>query len=343
MSQALRPYVTAGIAIVGASLIAVPAIAPPHTPVQHRAIQLVDYTEVDYSQLIANTDTNLSGLESVLSSSNWATDPGISQGLSTLFSDLSAGTSNAVTNPASLLTEGALALLNSGDGVNAALTAVKAVSDNVESALNSGDHSAALTDLENGFSTVLNAFLNGYPGAVGSGGLISPEFGLLTNTADGAATGQIDSLVQVSNTVADEVSALGGGGLTTGSLPLVTGNRDLSISVSQILNDLGLGSALTPNGLLTDLGINPTADVLPTLTVGAVLGDLGLSSTSGISLGTILSDLGLSDSTGISLGTILGDLGLSSSSNVTLGQVLSDPALPTARASAWAPSWATSA
>ena len=113
--------------------------------------------------------------------------------------------------------------------------------DNVESALSGGDYSAALTDFENEGTTVLYAFLNGYPDSVGSG-LISPEFGLLTNTTDGAATGQIDALAQISNTIADEVANLGGANLTTGSLPLVTGNLDLSVSLDQILTDLGLTS-----------------------------------------------------------------------------------------------------
>ena len=104
-----------------------------------------------------------------------------------MLSDLSTGTSNPVTNPIDLLTEGALLS-------NAASTALTAVTDNVESALSGGDYSTALTDLEDSGTTVLYAFLNGYPEAVGSDGLISPEFGLLTNTADGAATGQIDAL-----------------------------------------------------------------------------------------------------------------------------------------------------
>src|ERR1700733_4703612 len=243
MRQLLRPYATTGIAIVGASLIAVtPVTAPPPNP-QQRALKLVDYTEYDASQLTSATEANWSGLETILSSSNWTTDPDISQGLSTLFTDLANGTSNAVTNPLSELTEGALALFSSDYGFNAASTALTAVTDNVESALSGGDYSLALTDLENAATTVEYAFLNGYPDSVGSG-LISPEFGLLTNTT------------------ADEVANLGGANLTTGSLPLVSGQLDLSVSVSQILSDLGLGgNALTINSLLGDLGVSATSDI----------------------------------------------------------------------------------
>jgi hypothetical protein len=321
MQDALRPYVTAGIAIVGASLIAVTPAVPPPTSVQQRSIKLVDYSEVDYSQLLSNTEANWSGLESILSSSHWLTDPDISQGLTTLFSDLSTGASNPVTNPLSLLTEGSLGLLSLDYAANAASNALTGVSDNIQSALSAGNYTAALTDLENAGSTVLNAFFNGSSDSVGSG-LISPEFGLLTNTTDGAATGQIDALAQISNTIADEVANLGGANLTTGSLPLITGNLDLTVSLNQILTDLGLPSGFSVNDLLTDLGLSPTANVLPSLTVGDLLSDLNLTDSSGISLGSILSDLG--SNADISLGQILGDLGLSDSSGISLGSILSD-------------------
>jgi hypothetical protein len=319
MQRNLQPWITTGIVLAGASLIAVTPVAPPAPSVQQRALKLVDYTEYDASQLTSATEANWQGLESILGSSNWTTDPDISQGLSTLFSDLSTGTSNAVTNPASLLTEGALLLTSSDDAFNAASTALTAVTDNIESALSGGDYSAALTDFEDAGTTVLYAFLNGYPETVGSGGLISPEFGLLTNTADGAATGQIDSLAQVSNTIADEVANLGGANLTTGSLPLVTGNLDLSVSLDQILSDLGLtsgGSDLTINGLLGDLGL-PSS-----FSISDILSLLGVSDSTGFTFGQILSDLGLSDSSGISLGSALSDLGVTGSSGLSIDQIL---------------------
>src|SRR5271155_171537 len=325
MQRNLRPWVTSGIVIAGASLIAVTPVTAPLPDVQHRQFRLVDYDEFDLSQLTSTTEANWSGLETALGSNNWLTDPDISQGLSTVLSDLSTGTSNPVTDPTSLLAEGALLLTSSADASNAAATAL---TDNVESALSGGDYSAALTDLENGPTTVLDAFLNGYPETVGSGGLISPEFGLLTNTTDGAATGQIDALQQLSNTVADEVSAVGGGNVTTGPLPEVTGTVDFSVSLNQILSDLGLtsgGATLTVNGLLSDLGLSGTSSILPAdISLGTVLSDLGLSSSSDINVGQVLGDLNLSDSSGISLGTILSDLGLSGSSGINVGQVLGD-------------------
>ena len=279
MRQALRPYVTTGIAIVGASLIAVTPLAPPSPNVQQRALKLVDYTEYDASQLASTTEANWSGLETILSSSNWTTDPDISQGLSTLFTDLGTGTSNPATDPFSLLIEGTLGLLTSTDAANAASTAFTAVADNVEAAFSSGDYSTALTDLENGPTTVLYAFLNGYPDSVGTGNDLSPEFGLLTNTLNGAATGQLDGLQQLSNTIADEISAIGGGDLTTSPTVLEPGSLDLSINLDSILNLLAPGGDLSlPFSLDSLLGdAFPSGTLSLPVSIDDLLGDIAPS------------------------------------------------------------------
>jgi hypothetical protein len=331
MQSNLRPWVTAGIVVAGASLITATPLVAPLAEVQHRQFRLVDYDEFDFSQLASTTETNWAGLETVLSSSHWLTDPDISQGLSTLLSDLSTSATNPVTNPLSLLTEGALGLLSSGDAANAASTALTAVSNNVESALSSGDYSAALTDLEDGPSTVLYAFLNGYPETIGSG-LISPEFGLLTNTADGAATGQIDAVAQLSNTVADELSALGGGGLTTSPTLLEPGSLDLSVNVSAILNDLAPSGTLTLpfslDSLLSDAA--PSGTLSLPVSVDDLLGDVAPSGslTLPVSLDSLL-DGATPDGTltlPISLDGLLSDVASNGNITVpvTLDQVLTD-------------------
>ena len=292
MQRDLRPWVTTGVVLVGAGLIAVTPAATPLPDVQHRQIVLADYDEYDASQLASATEANWQGLESILGSSNWTTDPDISQGLSTLVSDLSTGTANPVTNPIDLLTEGALLLTSSGDASNAASTALTGVTDNVESALSGSDYSTALTDLENGPTTVLYAFLNGYPETVGSDGLISPEFGLLTNTTDGAATGQIDALAQLSNTIADEVSAVGGGNLTTTPTLVEPGSLDLSVNVSTILNELAPGGSVTLpfslDTLLSDAA--PSGTLSLPVSVDDLLGDVAPSGslTLPVSLDTLL-------------------------------------------------------
>jgi hypothetical protein len=323
--------ITIGIALVGAGLIAVAPLGTPPGQVQHRQFRLVDYDEFDLSQLTTTTEANWSGLETVLSSSNWLTDPDISQGLSTVLSDLSTGTSNPVTNPIDLLTEGALLLASSGDASNAASTALTAVTDNVESALSSGAYSTALTDLENGPTTVLDAYLNGYPETVGSG-LISPELGLLTNTADGAATGGIDALQQLSNTLADELSAVGGGNLTTTPTLLEPGSLDISVNVGTILNDLApsgtLSLPVSLDSLLSDAA--PSGTLTLPVSVDDLLGDVAPSGslTLPVSLDSLLDGAapGGTLSLPISLDGLLSDAASNGNITVpvTLDQVLTD-------------------
>jgi hypothetical protein len=331
MQRNPQPWITTGIGLLGASLIAVTPAATPLPDVQHRQFRLTDYDESDLSQLVSTTEANWSGLETALGSSNWATDPDISQGLSTVLSDLSTGTSNAVTNPTSLLTEGALALLSSDYASNAASTALTAVSDNIESALSSGAYSTALTDLENGPTTVLDAYLNGYPETLGSG-LISPEFGLLTNTANGAATGEIDALQQLSNTLADELSAVGGGNLTTTPTLLEPGSLDLSVNVSTILNDLAPSGTLSlPFSLDSLLGdAAPSGALSLPVSVDDLLGDVAPSGslTLPVSLDSLLDGAapGGTLSLPISLDGLLSDVANNGNITVpvTLDQVLGD-------------------
>ena len=331
MQRNLQPWITTGIALVGASLIAVTPVPTPVPDVQHRQFRLTDYDEFDISQLVSTTEANWAGLETLLGSSNWLTDPDISQGLSTVLSDLSTGVSNPVTNPLSLLTEGALALLSSSDAANAASTALTGVTDNVESALSSGDYSVALTDLEDGPSTVLYAFLNGYPETLGSG-LISPELGLLTNTADGAVSGQIDALQQLGNTLADELSAVGGGDLTMTPTLLEPGSLDLSVNVSTILNDLAPSGALTlPVSLDSLLGdAAPSGALSLPVSVDDLLGDVAPSGslTLPVSLDSLLDGAtsGGTLSLPISLDGLLSDAASNGNITVpvTLDQVLGD-------------------
>ncbi len=331
MQRNLQPWITTGVVLAGASLIAVNPMATPRPDVQHRQVRLVDYDEFDLSQLTTTTEASWSGLETVLGSSNWLTDPDISQGLSTVLSDLSTNTANPVTNPLSLLTEGALALLSSSDASNAASTALTAVTDNVESALSGGEYSTALTDLEDGPSTVLYAFLNGYPETLGSG-LISPDLGLLTNTADGAVSGQIDALQQLGNTLADELSAVGGGDLTTTPTLLEPGSLDISVNVSTILNDLAPSGALTlPVSLDSLLGdAAPSGALSLPVSVDDLLGDIAPSGS--LTLPVSLNDLlngaapGGTLSLPISLDGLLGDAASNGNITVpvTLDQVLGD-------------------
>ena len=331
MQRNPQPWITTGVVLVGASVIAVTPIATPQPDVQHRQFRLTDYEEVDLSQLVSTTEANWSGLETVLGSSNWLSDPYIAQGLSTVLGDLSTGTSNPVTNPISLLTEGALLLTSGGDASNAAATALTAVTDNVESALSGGDYSTALTDLKDGPTTVLYAFLNGYPETVGSG-LISPDLGLLTNTTDGAVSGQIDALQQLSNTLADELSAVGGGNLTATPTLIEPGSLDISVNVSTILNDLApsgtLSLPVSLDSLLSDAA--PSGTLSLPVSVDDLLGDVAPSG--GLTLPVSLDNLldGAAPNGTVSLPISLDGLLSDAASNgditvpVTIDQVLGD-------------------
>ena len=55
MQRNLRPWVTTGVVLAGASLIAVTPVATPLRDVQHRQFRLVDYDEFDLSQLTTTT------------------------------------------------------------------------------------------------------------------------------------------------------------------------------------------------------------------------------------------------------------------------------------------------
>lgn len=286
----------------------------PLTEVQtHRQVALKSYDEFDLTQLVGATTTNLDALENYFSSNPFLTDPDVSQGLSTLFSDLATGTSNPVTNPISLLTEGALALLSPGYGIGAASSALTGVSDNVQAALSSGDYSTALTDLENGPTTVLYAALNGYPDAVGNG-LTSPEFGLLTSP-DGSdlATGSVYAIDQLENTVAAELSAVGGGDLTSTASLLGPGSLDLGINIDALLNDLAPGGTLTlPFSIDSILGdLAPSGTLNLPFSIDSILGDLAPSGdiTLPFSLNDVLGDVapGGGITLPISLDTLLGD------------------------------------
>ncbi|MDT5087940.1 MAG: hypothetical protein QOG47_647 [Mycobacterium sp.] len=99
MPQILRPGITAGIALAGASLIAVTPAAVPGPDVQHRSVQLVDvdhgvipFPEVDYNDMVANTTANWNGLMEMFEHTTAIyslPDAVYTQGLTQVFNDLS--------------------------------------------------------------------------------------------------------------------------------------------------------------------------------------------------------------------------------------------------------------
>jgi len=305
MQTSLRPYATAGIAIVGASIIAVTPVAAPPIPVQVRPVQLVDA----WSDLITNTTTNLDNIISNASSSDITqvfsellTNPyGVIAALANVDPTV---TTDLTSLPATISVDlpPGLELMIAGLGSSGAtLTALESVAQQLES-------DPSVTNLYEGVATVLNAYLNGQDNiSLLDGAITIPLYnGILAPETSADVNINLTSLID----------ALG-----LGNTPLT--DLDLSSLLSQIgLGDLNLGS------LFSDLGLSTKGlgDLLGDPTLGTLLNDLGLgglTSADGLGLGSfsltsLLDDLGLDSSLGsVTLTQLLDALGL----NADLGQL----------------------
>jgi hypothetical protein len=334
MQQALRPYVTAGIALVGASMIAVtPMVAPPPSP-QVRAVQLVDA----WSDLLTNTITNLDNIASNADQSD------ITQVFSALFTN-PLGVLDALTNldPTVTTTTGTDPLLQVSVELTPALEyilgqlgATGATDEAINGVVSQlqADPSNAFSILYEGTATILNAYLNGADNVSLLGGIIDiPLFnGVLapeqTASIDINLTDLLNALglgnLDLSNLdLSSLLSQLGLGDLTLGGLvsDLSLGDEGLGTlladsssnitTVSGLLTTLGLGSlsdeslitALTNAGLLSGLDstvLTALESALGTTTVGALLDDGGVNFTEVLNtavpnLSTLLTDLNLSN------------------------------------------------
>jgi hypothetical protein len=329
MPHVLRPYATAGVALVGASIIAVTPLAVPPPNVQVRPVQLVDA----WSDLLTETTANV---DSIASNANLSD-------ISSVFSALLTnplGVIGALTNldPAVTTTTGTDPLLHIGVELTPALEmglaqlgAEGATLEAINGVLAqlSADPSNALNILYEGTATVLNAGLNGADNVSLLGGIINiPLFnGLLapeqTLTADLNLTELLNALglgnLDLSNLdLSSLLSQLGLGHLTLGGLvsDLNLGNEGLGTllsnagitslgGLSTLLGldnlNLGLGTALNDAGLLT--GVLDTPIILAALNaidLGTLLGDNTTSITSVLNsavpnLSTLLTDLDLSN------------------------------------------------
>jgi hypothetical protein len=298
MQQALRPYATAGIALVGASMIAVTPLAVPPPNVQVRPVQLVDA----WSELVTNTTANLDSIVSNASSSDitqlfneLVTNP---FGVIEAFANFDPTVTTDLTSlPATISVElpPGLELAIAGLGATGAtFTTLETVAQQLQT-------DPSLTNISEGLATVLNAYLNGTDNISLLGGAITiPLYnGLLAP----------ETSANIDINLPDLINALG-----LGNTPLT--DLDLSSLLSQIgLGDLNLGT------LFSDLGLSGKGlgDLLGDPTLGGLLNDLGLgglTSLDGLNLGSfsltsLLSDLGLSTDLGqVTLTQALNALGL---------------------------------
>lgn len=99
MQRALRPWITAGVALTGAGLIAISAATSSLLGIQHRSVQLttteageINFPEVDWNDLVANTTANWNGLVDMYDHTTALyslPDAAYTQGLGQVFTDLS--------------------------------------------------------------------------------------------------------------------------------------------------------------------------------------------------------------------------------------------------------------
>src|SRR6201996_8335634 len=292
MQQALRPYATAGIALVGASMIAVtPTVVPPPTP-QVRSVKLVDA----WSDLISNTTANIDSIVSNASSSDitqlfneLVTNPfGVIEALANFDPTV---TTDLTSLPATISVElpPGLELAIAGLGATGApLTTLETVAQQLQT-------DPSLSNISEGLATVLNSYLNG-----------AQEVSLL----DGAIT-----IPLYNGLLAPETSANIDINLTSLIDALGLGNTPLTdLDLSSLLSQLGLGD-LNLGQLFDDLGLGDQglgtllANLTdPITTLGGLLNLLGLNDLGlgNLDLTNILSTLGLDvNLSSLSLNTVL--------------------------------------
>lgn len=349
MQQTMRPYATAGIALVGASMIAITPVAPPLPQVQMRSVKLVDA----WSDLVSETTANLTNIVSNASSSDitqlfdqFVTNPfGVIEALANFDPTV---TTDLGSLPATITVDlpPGLELAIAGLGATGAtLTTLETVAQQLQT-------DPSLTNISEGLATVLNAYLNGADnisllnGAITIplfNGVLAPEVSghidiNLINLVDALGLG--DTNVDLSSLLGslDNVSlsslldALGVSGDKLGDL--LANLTNPITSLGGLLNLLGLGGLELPSLSLTNIlsGLGLDLDVhLNSLNLDQVLTAFGIDPNVDLGLGSILTSLAPTDSglatfldTG--LGTELNNLGLLSEVvgplNTTLGDVL---------------------
>jgi hypothetical protein len=352
MQQALRPYATAGIALVGASMIAVtPMVVPPPAP-QVRSVKLVDA----WSELITNTTTNIDNIISNASSSD----------ITQLFSDLVTNpygvieafanfdptvTTDLTSLPATISVElpPGLELAIAGLGATGAtFSALESVAQQLQT-----DPSA--TNLYEGVATVLNAYLNGTDNiSLLDGSITIPLYnGLLAPETSADININLTSLIDalgLGNTplsnldLSTLLSQLGLGDLNLGTLfndlglgdqglgTLLAGLTDPITTLGGLLNSLGVGGldlpSLSLTNILSGLGLDTNVD-LNSLNLDQVLTAFDIDPTADVGLVGFLNDVGLSGLTSDTLGSLLGSTDLDAIVNNIVTSLVGNSALTT--------------
>ncbi|MGV0627590.1 hypothetical protein [Mycolicibacter minnesotensis] len=353
----LRPYLTAGIAVAGAGIIAVAPIAPvlpatspaPLTSAQLHTVQLANA----WSDLFTNTTDNLA---SINANADWA---GMFQVFTAMFTNplgvlgaVTSVTPDVTTDLTSLPVSVSVQLPPALELLIANLASQAATLNAFNDVLGDlGNPATAGNALLNGPAVILDAYLNGQQNLSLLGGMITiPVFnGILAPQQDLQIelnlAGLLDALglsnLDLSNlNVADLLEQLGLGDLTLGGLlgELGLGGQGLGdllglgSNITDLggllgflgLGDLGLGS-FSLTGILSGLGLDTGVD-LNSLSLDDVLGIFGINSTINLGLGDLLTNLGFGGLVNQDLGDLLSGLGLLSpvlgALNSTIGGIL---------------------
>lgn len=339
MHNALRPYATAGVALVGASIIAVTPISAPPPEIQMRPVKLVDA----WSELLTDTTTNwqliLSGADSSAISelySQLATNP---LGVIEAFANLTPSVATNLTSlPGTINIELPPGLELALADLGASATTFNAIGD-VAAQLLSDPSSAS-----EGLATILNGYLNGtdnislLDGAIniaGFNGILAPlqpvSFDLnLPDLLNALGIGNL-SLSSLGINLTDLLDQLQLGNLDLGGLFTALGISDDGLgtllgnpTLSGLLSDLGLGNlGLGSLSLTSLLGLDGNVD-LSSLSLDTVLNAFGIDPTLPIvaPLTTFLDALGLGPALATGLGTELSNVGLLQPLLTDLGGVL---------------------
>lgn len=353
---ALRPYVTAGVAVAGAGIIAIAPVAPiapavPAAGAQYHAVQLTDA----WSDLFTHTTANLNNIND---NADWSA---ITAVFGKLFTDpfgvISAFTSITPTVTTDISELPASVSVQLPPGLELAIASMGA------QALASQAISNAATDMAGGnFSTlftapatIADAYLNGAQNVSLLGGIINIPVlnGILAPVqnfeADLNLTKLLDALglgnLDLSNlNVDDLLNQLGLGTLTLGSLlgalgisddglgDLLKGGSDIT-NLSGLLGFLGLGDlglgSLSLTGILSGLGLDTNVS-LNDLSLDDVLNVFGINGDISLGLGTLLDNLGFGGLLDSSLGGLIDGLpggvleGITGFLNSVIGDLLTN-------------------
>jgi hypothetical protein len=305
MQYALRPYATAGVALVGASIIAVTPVAAPLPQIQMRPVQLVDA----WSDLLTETTANLANISA---NSDPTAIAGVFQallsnptGVLQAFTDLTPTITGSLPGNINIELPPGLELVLAQLGAEGAT--LNAINDIVGQL--ASNPSGAFNTLLEAPATIANAFLNGQDNISLLNGLVNIAGfnGILAPLQD----------VSVNLNLVSLLDALGLGDLSLSNLDL-----------TDLLSQLGLGN-LDLGGLFSVLGLSD--DGLGTLLGNPDLGDLlSVLGLGGLSLGSfdltsVLSGLGLDgnvDLNNLGLDGVLTAFGLNTPINTPLVDLL---------------------